>query len=220
MLRRVVAERMAASAHTGAAVTLTTRADATELVRLREALKADSTLQPVPSYNVLLAALVARALVEHPLLNATLNGDEIIFWQTANIGVAVDTARGLVVPVLRAASEKTLAQLAVEAEDLLARAAAGKAQPDELSGGTFTITNLGAQEIDFFTPVINPPQCAVLGVGRLNKEWIVGEGNQPIARTMLPLSLTFDHRLVDGAPAARFLKRVKQFVEQPYLWLR
>jgi len=122
--------------------------------------------------------------------------------------------------VLRAASEKTLAQLAVEAEDLLARAAAGKAQPDELSGGTFTITNLGAQEIDFFTPVINPPQCAVLGVGRLNKEWIVGEGNQPVARTMLPLSLTFDHRLVDGAPAARFLKRVKQFVEQPYLWLR
>jgi pyruvate dehydrogenase E2 component (dihydrolipoamide acetyltransferase) len=220
LLRRVVAERMAASAHTGAAVTLITKADATELVRLREAIKVDGSVQPTPGYNVLLAALAARALVEHPLLNATLNGDEIIFWEIANVGIAVDTARGLVVPVLRDAAAKTLPQLAVEAEDLLARAAAGKAQPDELSGGTFTITNLGAQDIDFFTPVINPPQCAVLGVGRLNKEWVVGEGDQPVARTMLPLSLTFDHRLVDGAPAARFLKRLKQFVEQPYLWLR
>ena len=220
LLRRIVAERMAASAHTGAAVTLMTKADATELVRLRDALKEDGSVQPVPSYNVLLAALVARALVEHPLLNATLNGDEIIFWGIANIGIAVDTARGLVVPVLHDAAAKTLALLAAEAEDLLARAATGKAQPDELTGGTFTITNLGAQEIDFFTPLINPPQCAVLGVGRLNKEWVVGEGDQPVARSMLPLSLTFDHRLVDGAPAARFLKRVKQFVEQPYLWLR
>ena len=220
MLRRVVAERMAASAHTGAAVTLTTRADATELVRLREALKADGSVQLVPSYNVLLAALVSRTLGEHPLLNATLNGDEIIIWQAINVGIAVDTTRGLVVPVLHDAAAKTLAQLASEGEDLLARAADGKAQPGELSGGTFTITNLGAQEIDFFTPLINPPQCAVLGVGRLNKEWIVGEGNQPIACTMLPLSLTFDHRLVDGAPAARFLQRVKKYVEQPYLWLR
>jgi pyruvate/2-oxoglutarate dehydrogenase complex dihydrolipoamide acyltransferase (E2) component len=220
LLRRVVAERMAASSHTSAAVTLTTKADASELVRQRDALKADGSLQPAPSYNVLLAALVGRALVEHPLLNATLNGEEIIFWETVNVGVAVDTPRGLVVPVLCDAAAKTLAQLAVEAEDLLARAAAGKAQPDELSGGTFTITNLGAQEIDFFTPVINPPQCAVLGVGRLNKEWVVGEDDQPVARVMLPLSLTFDHRLVDGAPAARFLKRLKQFVEQPYLWLR
>jgi pyruvate dehydrogenase E2 component (dihydrolipoamide acetyltransferase) len=220
LLRQVIAERMAASAHTGAAVTLTTRADANELVCLREALKADGAVQPVPSYNVLLVALAARALGEHPLLNATLNGEEIIFWQTANVGLAVDTPRGLVVPVLRDVAAKTLAQLAVEAEDLLSRAAAGKAQPDELSGGTFTITNLGAQDIDFFTPVINPPQCAVLGVGRLNKEWVVGDGDQPVVRSMLPLSLTFDHRLVDGAPAARFLKRVKQFVEQPYLWLR
>jgi pyruvate/2-oxoglutarate dehydrogenase complex dihydrolipoamide acyltransferase (E2) component len=219
-LRRVVAERMAASARTNAAVTLTTKADATELVRLREALKADGSVQPLPSYNVLLATLTARALAEHPLLNATLNGEEIVFWETVNLGIAVDTARGLVVPVLRDAGAKSLAQLAAEAEDLLNRAAAGKAQPDELAGGTFTLTNLGAQEIDFFTPVINPPQCAVLGVGRLSKEWAVGEGDQAILRTMLPLSLTFDHRLVDGAPAARFLKRVKQFIELPYLWLR
>ena len=210
---------MEASVHIGAAVTLTTKADATELVQLRNALKAAGSIQPVPSYNVLLAALVARALVKHPLLNASLNGEEILYWEAVNVGIAVDTERGLVVPVLWDAASKSIQQLSVEAEDLLGRAAAGKALPDELSGGTFTITNLGPMEVDFFTPLINPPQCAVLGVGRLNKEFTAGENDEPVARTMLPLSLTFDHRLVDGAPAARFLKQIKQFVEQPYLWL-
>jgi len=219
-VRRVVAERMTASVHIGAAVTLTTKADATELVRLREDLKAGGLVQSVPSYNVLLAALSARALVDHPLLNATLNGEEIIFWKIVNMGIAVDTERGLVVPVLRDVGSKSIAQLAAEAEDLLGRAAKGGARLDELTGGTFTITNLGPQEIDFFTPLINPPQCAVLGIGRMNKELVVREEDEPVIRKMLPLSLTFDHRLVDGAPAARFLKQVKQFVEQPYLWLR
>jgi pyruvate dehydrogenase E2 component (dihydrolipoamide acetyltransferase) len=220
LLRRVVAEHMGASVHTGAAVTLTTKADATELVRLRNAMKAAGSIQPVPSYNVLLAVLVARALVMHPLLNASLNGEEILYWETVNVGIAVDTERGLVVPVLWDVASKSMGQLSVEAEDLLGRAAAGKAQPDELSGGTFTITNLGSMDVDFFTPIINPPQCAVLGLGRLNKEFMAGENDEPIVRTMLPLSLTFDHRLVDGGPAAHFLKQVKQFVEQPYLWLR
>jgi len=220
LLRRVVAEHMGASVHTGAAVTLTTKADATELVRMRNTIKAAGSIQPVPSYNVLLAVLVARALVKHPLLNASLNGEEILYWETVNIGIAVDTERGLVVPVLWDVATKSMGQLSVEAEDLLGRAAVGKAQPDELSGGTFTITNLGSMDVDFFTPIINPPQCAVLGVGRLNKEFMAGENLEPIVRTMLPLSLTFDHRLVDGGPAARFLKQVKQFVEQPYLWLK
>ncbi|CAG1015536.1 partial Dihydrolipoyllysine-residue acetyltransferase component of pyruvate dehydrogenase complex, partial [Anaerolineales bacterium] len=94
----------------------------------------------------------------------------------------------------------------------------GKATADELSGGTFTITNLGVQEIDAFTPIINPPECAVLGVGRLRKQMVVFN-DQPAVRTMLVLSLTFDHRLVDGAPAARFLQRIKLFCENPYLWL-
>lgn len=230
LLRRTVAERMAASAHIGAAVTLMTKADASEMVRLRDALKQRASLSDgeaqesgkklIPSYNVLLVALTSRALAEYPDLNAALNGEEVFYWETVNMGVAVDTPRGLVVPVLRDTATKSVDQLAFEAEDLLMRAATGKALPDELSGGTFTITNLGVQEIDFFTPIINPPQCAVLGVGRLTKEWILLDDDQPAARTMLPLSLTFDHRLVDGAPAARFLKRVKQFVEQPYLWLR
>jgi pyruvate dehydrogenase E2 component (dihydrolipoamide acetyltransferase) len=199
-------------------VTLATKVDATELVELREAIKKDRPERIPPSYNVLLAALVARALVDHPRLNASLRDDEIVFHETVNIGIAVDTERGLVVPVLCDVQTKSLPVLAEETDQLLTRAAQGKALPDELAGGTFTITNLGVYDIDAFTPIINLPECAVLGVGRLVPELILIDG-QPANRTMLTLSLTFDHRLVDGAPAARFLQRVKQFVEQPYLWL-
>jgi pyruvate dehydrogenase E2 component (dihydrolipoamide acetyltransferase) len=217
-LRRLIAERMSKSAHTTAPVTLATKVDATELVELREAIKKDRPERIPPSYNVLLAALVARALVDHPRLNASLRDDEIVFHETVNIGIAVDTERGLVVPVLCDVQTKSLPVLAEETDQLLTRAAQGKALPDELAGGTFTITNLGVYDIDAFTPIINLPECAVLGVGRLVPELILIDG-QPANRTMLTLSLTFDHRLVDGAPAARFLQRVKQFVEQPYLWL-
>ena len=217
-LRRLIAERMALSTRTAAPVTLTTQADATDLVRIREGLKAASKTESAPGYNVLFVALVGRALAEHPYMNTSLEGNEIITWGAANIGVAVDTERGLVVPVVREAQAKSVRALTVEVNDLLARASQGKALPDELKGGTFTITNLGAYEIDAFTPIINPPECAVLGIGRLVERVIPLEG-QLAVRTMVALSLTFDHRLVDGAPAARFLQRVKQFVEQPYLWL-
>ncbi|MGD2077140.1 MAG: dihydrolipoamide acetyltransferase family protein [Chloroflexota bacterium] len=217
-LRRVIAERMAQSARSTAAVTLTTEADATELVRIRQDKKEDLYTEVAPSYNTLLVKLVAKALLEHPDLNASLDGETIITWQHINIGVAVDTERGLVVPVVRDASGKSVGQLAEEMNELLPRAKAGKALPDELTGGTFTITNLGAFEIDAFTPIINPPECAVLGVGRLVERYIIVDG-QPAIRTMIALSLTFDHRLVDGAPAARFLQRVKHLVERPYLWL-
>ncbi|MGW8318791.1 MAG: dihydrolipoamide acetyltransferase family protein, partial [Candidatus Promineifilaceae bacterium] len=217
-LRRVIKERMAYSAQTYAPVTLTTEADASELVRIRTGLKADPQMEVVPSYNAFLLKLTARALQEHAYLNASLDGDEIIYWQTVNVGLAVDTDRGLVVPVIQNAAAKSVHDLAIELADLLPRAKAGKALPDELSGGTFTITNLGAFNIDAFTPIINPPESAVLGVGRLIDKWVVVD-KEPSIRTMLSLSLTFDHRLVDGAQAARFLDRIRQFVEQPYLWL-
>jgi len=217
-LRRLIAERMARSAHTNASVTLTTEADATELVRIREQIKADSQLGVEPSYNALLAKLVAKALLEHPALNASLDGSEIVYWETVNIGIAVDTERGLIVPVFRDVQAKSVHELVLEMNDLLIRTVEGKALPDELAGSTFTITNLGIHDIDFFTPIINPPECAVLGIGRLYDKWVVADG-KPVIRTTIALSLTFDHRLVDGAPAARFLKRVKQLIEQPYLWL-
>ncbi len=222
-LRQVIAERMAASAHTTAAVTLTTEVDATDLVRVRTSLKAAGEIdaRPVPTYNDLLAKLVAEALADHPQLNARLDGDSIVTARAVHMGLAVDTERGLFVPVIRDVQAKTVRQIAVESAALIAQVRAGSVGPEALSGGTFTITNLGPYEIDAFTPIINLPQCAILGVGRIVAKQVVidAEAERVAIRHMMFLSLTFDHRLVDGAPAARFLQQVKRFIEQPYLWL-
>ena len=219
-VRRTIAERMAGSAHSVAAVTLTTEADATELVLLRKQLKGDG-VEPVPSYNDLMARLVAQALLEHPMLNARFEGDTIVQPATVNVGVAVDTERGLLVPVLRDVQTKSLRQLARESAPLVEKARTGRIAPDDLHGGTFTITNLGMFDIDAFTPIINLPECAILGIGRIVPKQVVidAEAGRVAIRHMVYLSLTFDHRLVDGGPAARFLQRVKQYVERPYLWL-
>lgn len=216
-LRRLIAERMADSAHTAAPVTLMTEVDASELVRLREMLKHDAPRPP--SYNAILAKITATALLEHPDLNATFEDGEIVTWPSIHLGLAVDTERGLVVPVVRHVEQRALMALAGELEELVLRAQAGRALPDELNGGTFTLTSLGAYGVDNFTPIINPPQAAILGVGRLVRKPVVTDDGTIGVRTLLGLSLTFDHRLVDGAPAARFLARIKQFVESPYLWL-
>lgn len=218
-VRRVIAERMAHSAHTTAPVTLTTEVDATELYNLRKQVKASGRI--VPSYNDLLAKLVSEALVEHPAINARFEGDEIIMSAAVHIGIAVDTERGLLVPVIRDVQAKSIRQIAQESVSLAERARSGSLSPDELRGSTFSITNLGMYEIDAFTPIINLPECAILGIGRIVPKQVVldAETGQVAIRHMLYLSLTFDHRMIDGAPAARFLQRVKQFVEQPYLWL-
>jgi len=222
-LRKKIAEHMSYSAHTSAPVTLTTEVDATELVALRKALKDDSALskQPLPSYNDLLAKLSCQALLEHPLLNARIEGDEIVQIGTVNIAIAVDTERGLIVPVLKDIQTKTLRQLARESAALIERTRSASISYEELQGATFTITNLGMFEIDAFTPIIDLPQCAILGVGRIAPKQVVidVETAKVAIRQCMILSLTFDHRLVDGAQAARFLQRVKHFVERPYLWL-
>jgi pyruvate dehydrogenase E2 component (dihydrolipoamide acetyltransferase) len=217
-LRQLIAGRMGASARTYAPVTLTTQVDATQMVRIRKNLKAEAQATVVPSYNAMITWLVARALVAFPNLNASLEGDEILLWEQINIGIAVDTNHGLVVPVFRNVQAKSIAELSQEMAALLPRAKQGKATPDELTGGTFTITNLGAYEIDAFTPLINPPESAVLGIGRLKAQQVIIEG-EPMIRTMMSLSLTFDHRLIDGAPAARFLQQVKHMIERPHLWI-
>ena len=220
--RNTIAERMAASSNTTAPVTLTTEVDATELAKLRKQLKGDNPAgRPVPSYNDLLAKLCSVALAEHPMLNARFEGDEIVQSAAVNIGLAVDTERGLLVPVIRDVAAKNLRQIAGESAALIEATRAGTMQADSLSGGTFTISNLGMYEIDAFTPIINLPQCAILGVGRIVPKVVVidAESEQTAIRHMLFISLTFDHRLVDGAPAGRFLQRIKQFIEQPYLWL-
>ena len=220
--RRRTAERMLASTQATAPVTLTTEVDATELVRLRGQLKQDAAPgQAVPGYNDLFARLVAQALLEHPALNARLEGDEIVQSAAVHMGLAVDTPRGLLVPVLRDVTSKSVRQLAAESAALVEQARAGRLGPDALTGSTFSLTNLGMYDIDLFTPVINLPECAILGLGRIQaKQVVVDAASERVAiRQMMGLSLTFDHRLVDGAPAARFLQRVKQFIEQPYLWL-
>ncbi len=221
-LRRVIAERMAASVHATARVTLVTEADATALVEAREGLKASVTEAWgfAPGYNDLLALIVARALREFPYMNARLSADgqAIERLPQVNLGMAVDTERGLLVPVIRDADRKGLRAFGVEFRALVERARAGKAAPDDLSGGTFTITNLGMHEIDAFTPVINLPEAAILGVGRIQPKPVVKDG-AIVVRQMWTLSLVFDHRLVDGAPAARFLQRIKHLVENPYLLL-
>ena len=201
-LRRTIAERMLRSKTETAPVTLTTRADATALVKLRGRLKSAGS-EPVPSYNDMLMKLVAGALREHPALNG--QADAI------NICLAVDTEDGLLAPVVRDVPGLTLQQVAERSADLVARARVRKLTAEELSGGTFTITNLGAMGVDAFTPIINLPECAVLGVGRIVREPVV-VGDAVVAQDRVWLSLTFDHRLVDGGPAARFLDDLRKAI--------
>ena len=219
-VRRLIAQRMLGSAQETAAVTLTTEADATAFVLLRDQLRA--ALAPrgrlVPAYNDLLIKLVAVALQQHPVLNATWQEQTILLWREVHIGLAVDAPDGLVVPVVRDAHSRSVGQIAAATSDLIARAQARQLQGEELQGGTFTVTNLGMFGIDAFTPIINLPQSAILGVGRIAARPAVVD-DQIVPRKLMALSLTFDHRVADGAAAARFLRTVREFIELPALWM-
>lgn len=219
-IRKVIFERMAYSSNTVARVTEFVEVDATSLVEVRTRLK--DTLQKAEGlpvgYNDLLIMIVAKALKEHRLVNSTVAGDEIRLLPQINIGLAVDTDRGLIVPVVRDADTKNLAEIVRDVRALVGRAAEGRSLPDDMTGGTFTITNLGMYEIDGFTPIVNLPESAILGVGRIQAKPVVRDGDI-VVRQMMLLSLSFDHRSIDGAPAARFLQRVKHLIEDPCLML-
>jgi len=219
-VRAIIARRMFEGHSTTAPVTLTMETDATAFVALRERLKASlaGELGFDIGYNDLLIKLVAHALRRFPYMNARLEGEAIRQLAEVHIGLAVDTERGLLVPVVRDADRKRLTEVARELRALVERARTGKATPDDLTGSTFTITNLGMYDVDGFTPIINVPEIAILGVGRIKPRPAVVEGALCV-RQMMWLSLTFDHRLVDGAPAARFLQYIKNLIEDPYLWL-
>ncbi|HEX9013190.1 MAG TPA: dihydrolipoamide acetyltransferase family protein [Anaerolineaceae bacterium] len=206
-IRAVIAERMALSVQTAAQLTLHSEVDAAGLVGYRERMKVDAQRDgsPVPSYNAMLVSLVARALKEHPRLNARQEGKTIQLLGEIHVGLAVDTEAGLVVVVVRDADRKTVAEIHQEIGTLTERALARKSLPDDLSGSTFTITNLGGFGIDGFTPILNPPEVGILGVGRIAEKLVILNG-KIAQRPVVTLSLTFDHRLVDGAPAARFLQ--------------
>ncbi len=210
-MRQAIAEQMVESLRTMAQVTLTMEVDATELVRLREQLKAEFDL----TYTDLLVKAVAKTLKRHPVLNATLVGDEIHLLEAIHVGIAVALPEGLIVPVLRDADKRTVQEIAQESRRLVQAARDGKLTVDEVTGGTFTITNLGAYGVDGFTPIINPPEVAILGVGRIAEKPVIYEG-QVAKRSLMVLSLTIDHRIVDGAPGAEFLRSLKEILENPY----
>jgi pyruvate dehydrogenase E2 component (dihydrolipoamide acetyltransferase) len=219
-VRRRIAERTLQSASTTASVTLSTTVDATNLVNLRQQFKAvagSGEKAPI-GINVIVVKLTALALEQHPLLNARWGGDKILVSSAINIGIAVDTDAGLLVPVIPDVPRQTLRQLAEKSRDLIDRARKGTLPVAALNGATFTVTNLGPMGIEMFTPLINLPETAILGLGRIQKQVVV-DGTQFVARDRMTLSLTFDHRVVDGAPAARFLQSLGQLIENPSPWL-
>ncbi len=201
---------MALSVHTTARVALNLEVNAEKLTARRKSL--EDTLGKV-SYNILIAEAVGKALIEFPYMNSRLSGDEIWEMKSVNIGIAVDTERGLLVPVVKDAVNKPIDVLHHEFSSLAERALAGRSTPQDLEGGTFTITNLGAQEIESFVPVINLPECAILAVGAIMPK-AVAVGSEAAVRKMMALTLVFDHRIVDGAAAAKFLQRVKHLLEE------
>jgi pyruvate dehydrogenase E2 component (dihydrolipoamide acetyltransferase) len=213
--RKVIAQRLGAGLREAIPVTLTTTADATNLVALREQFRASrSADEAIPSYDDIIVKLAAGALQRHTMLNSRWENERIVVVAGIHIGIAVDTEAGLVVPVVRDVPNLGLRQLAARSLDLIERARSRRLTKDEMRGGTFTVTNLGSFGIDAFTPVINPPECAVLGIGAIRREPAV-VADQVVPRDRLTLSLTFDHRIVDGAPAARFLADLRGAIENP-----
>ena len=218
--RRTIAANLAQSLARAAPVTLTTELDATELVRLRNQLQADDRVD-VPTYNDLFLKILGHALLEHPVMNATVLEGGVRMNEQVDIGLAVHTERGLLVPVVRQVHRKNLGQIHGDTADLIARARSGNLKARDMQGSTFTLTNLGAMEVDHFTPILPVGHTAILGLGRIAvKPMVVDEARQHIGvGHAMALSLVFDHKAVDGAPAAQFLQRIKQFAERPYLWL-
>jgi pyruvate dehydrogenase E2 component (dihydrolipoamide acetyltransferase) len=214
-LRSAIASKMLASKNATAPVTLTSIVDAANLVNLREQFK--STGEVVPSFTDFLIKLAAAALEKHPQLAAQWTDDEIRFAERIDIGFAVDSEVGLLVPVIRDVPALGLRQVATRSRELVELVRDGKLTSRDM-GGCFTITNLGAFGIDAFTPIINYPECAILGVGRIERRPVM-DGDRVVGREQLTLSLTFDHRIVDGAPAARLLQTLAQMIANPGPWL-
>jgi len=221
-VRRITAERMAASAQATASVTLFLDADFSEATRFRSQLQPEFARLGVPKlpWDALIAKASALALLEHPAVLAQwADGQGLRQPRAVHVGVAVALEpEGLVVPVLQDAGTRSLRELAADLLALVDRARAGRLSPTEMRGGTFTITNLGAYRIDGFTPILNPPETAILGVGRIAEKPVVVDGKVEV-RTLCTLSLSFDHRVVDGVPAAAFLARLAELLERPYTLL-
>ena len=225
-MRRVIAERMLQSLQTAAQLTRWTDVDMSEMIRLRQALLSrEDMVKARITYADIFVMVTAQALRLHPLLNSSVVGDEIKVWENINIGVAVaienDSTGGLIVPVLRNADKLSLSEIHHTLATLAAKARDGKLLPDDIAGGTFTITNQGAllqSCTDFDTPIINQPEVAILGTYAIVDQPVVREG-EIVVRPIMKCGLTHDHRAVDGIPAGRFMAIIRTLMENPHLLL-
>ncbi len=215
-MRGTIATRMLQSLQTMAQLTLTTEADVTEVMVMRQGLARQMTDGGLSPLHMVIKA-TARALKAYPRMNTLQGENGAELSPEINVGVAVALEEGLIVPTIRRADEKSLAEIAREARELAGKVREGRASYDDVTGGTFSITNLGPQGIDAFTPIVNPPQVGILGIGRAVEKPAVHNG-EITKRTMMFLSLTFDHRIIDGAPAADFLRTVRESLEDPW-WM-
>jgi pyruvate dehydrogenase E2 component (dihydrolipoamide acetyltransferase) len=222
-MRKVIAEHMQRSLAVAAQLTMMGEIDMSEVIKLRSTIleqkqRADTRV----TFTDILVVVVARALQDHPIMNSSLVEDEIVIWEDINIGVAValedGLEGGLIVPVIRNAEQRSLREIAAEVRTLVEKARTGRLLPDDVAGGTFTLTNLGAVGggWGFGTPIINQPQSAILGAGSISDRPVVRDG-QVVVRPIMTYSLTFDHRVIDGAAAAKFMARVSQLLEDPTL---
>jgi pyruvate dehydrogenase E2 component (dihydrolipoamide acetyltransferase) len=215
-MRRVIAERMHASLQEMAQLTMGMEVNVSEAMKLRSQLVEEWAPDGIrPSYTDLVIKAVAKALTRHPLLNARVTEAGIELLGEVHVGMAVALDDGLVVPVIRHADRLPLREIAAETTRLASAARSSTLGLDEMAGQTFSVTALGTADIDFFTPIINPPNVAILGVGRIHDS-TAWEGDRPVRSQVLTLSLTIDHRAVDGAPGAAFLSEVRALLEAPY----
>ena len=211
-MRKVIAERMTLSATSVPMVTLNSNLDITPLVSYRERLKnAGKDKQDIPGYNAIIAYLTAKTLQEFPYLNASFSDKGIRLIEAINIGVAVDTPEGLMVVVVKNAAGRDLAEINADLNTMIERALNHKSTPEDLSNGTFTITNLGMVGVDSFNPIINPPEAGILGIGKFSQADFSNPSDSD-RKIFAVFSLTFDHRVIDGAPAARFLQRLGELI--------
>jgi pyruvate dehydrogenase E2 component (dihydrolipoamide acetyltransferase) len=219
-MRKAVADNMMASLKNAAQLTAFVEIDVTQMVamleQVREEFKRDESVKV--SYNDILICIVARALKRHPIMNSTLVGDEILLHQDVHMGMAVALPEGLIVPVLRDADKKGLLQIAREARELAVKARKGQLEVDQVTGGTFTISNTSMFKVDGFTPILRPPETGILGVGRV-KDRLAMVNGEIMERKYMTISLTYDHQVVDGAPAHAFLETVALYLENPSLAL-
>jgi pyruvate dehydrogenase E2 component (dihydrolipoamide acetyltransferase) len=219
-LRKVIAARMVESLHVSAQLTTVVEVDLTKIAGLRERAKHDFETREGAKLSFLpfLALAAVEALKAHPSVNSSVDGDQITYHGFENLGVAVDTGRGLLVPVINNAGDCSIAELARKIADLAERTRTNMISPDELAGSTFTLTNTGSRGALFDTPIINQPNVAILATGAVVKRPVVvkeDDGGETIAiRSMLYLALSYDHRVVDGSDAARFLTTMKTRLEE------